>query len=560
MSLTSSPTRRSFLGGTCMAAVAATLAACGANSGASSTSASAGATALYTATGGTLTVLTSATDVNWDPAKSQPVAIRELGLVHRRLTTWNLQDGKDVALVADLATDTGTASDDGLTWTYTLKDDIAFEDGTPITSAHVKYGLERSFAPALAGGLGYHKRLLAGAEGYEGPYDGQHLDSIETPDDKTIVFHLERVDADWPWIAATPAFAPVPEDKDDPQTYASHPVASGPYKVTSYTQGSSVTLERNTSWSQATDPVRLALPDSIVWQLAQDESTVSQRLIADSGDDKSAFGADFVSAAALAQVTANAGAKARLATSTEGGPVQYLAINTERVTDLEVRQAISYAVDKAAVVSALGGEAGAVAATTYTIPGIPGREEYDLYPHDAAKAKSLLEGKQVDELVLLVKNETAPQAMAEAVAQSLTEAGLTVRIDAVASDAFYARGTQGDGSTYDLAIGMWNPDYPSAAAIIQPLFASSEIGSGGHNMSRFSDAEVDAAIDAAQSDLDAATAQDAWAALDKQIAEQAPVVPLAYRHNSFLHGSKVTNFFVAPYPSLPNYLVIGLTA
>ena len=546
--------RRAFLAGTGMTALTAlTLAACGANSR-SSSGASASAKA-----GGNLTILTSATDVGWDPAKSQSMPMTSLGLVHRRLTTWKLAPGKPVELAPDLATDTGKASDDGRTWTFTLKKGLKFSDGSAITSAHIKHGVERSFAPALSGGLGYHKSLLAGAEGYQGPYSGAHLSSIETPDESTIVFHLARAFGDWPWIVAQPAFSPVPEG-DDPATYSHAPIASGPYQIDQYKQGSSITLKRNPHWSKDTDSVRLALPDTFTFSLGQDETTSAQRLIADSSDDRNAFGADRVSAAQLAQVSANESAKSRLATSPEGGPLAFLAINVQRVSDVNVRKAIAHAVDKAAVVAALGGELGAQAASTYITPGIPGRQSYDLYPHDAAKAKELLTDKTVPALVLLTDNGAASKAMAEAVGQSLKEVGLKVTIEPVEPDTFTERATKGDGSTYDLAIANWNPDYPSANANIQPLFASSEIGSGGSNYARYSNAEVDAAIAQAQANLDAKAAQAQWAALDRKIAEEVPVVPLAYRRNSFLHGSGVAGFFVESYPAYPSYQVIGVSA
>ena len=337
-------------------------------------------------------------------------------------------------------------------------------------------------------------------------------------------------------------------------------MASGPYLVGDYKQGSSVTLERNPHWSKDTDDVRLALPDAVVFSLGQDESTSAQRLIADAGADRNSFGADRVSAAQLAQVTANADAGQRLATTPEGGPLVFLAINTERVSDPDVRRAIARAVDKDAVVAALGGELGAQAATTYITPGVPGRQEYDLYPRDIAGAEALLTGKSVPGLVLLTDNGAAHRAVAEAVGQSLKEAGLQITIDPAEEDAFTQRATQGDGSTYDLAIGSWNPDYPSANANIQPLFASSEIGGGGVNFARYSNAEVDAAIDRAQADLDAESARAQWAALDRRIAEDAPAVPLAYRRNSFLRGSGVAGFFVESYPAYPNYQVVGVSA
>lgn len=550
MAPTPSVSRRTALAGAGMSALALALAACGANDRSS-------AEATPTK-GGTLYVLSPDTDINWDPAKSQSLAVTSLGLVHRRLTTWELTDGGEPKVVPDLATDTGTVSEDGLTWTYTLKDGLSLDDGTPITSAQIKYGLERSFAPALSGGLGYHKTLLAGAESYTGPYDGAHLESIETPDEATIVFHLARAFGDWPWIASMPAFAPVPEG-EDPATYSQGPRASGPYKVSEYVQGSQVTLVRNDRWSAQTDQVRTAMPDSIVFNLSLDENTVSQRLIADSGNDRLAMSAQLLTAANLAQVQKKEDALARTVTS-DPGPLLYLAINTERITDLEVRQAIAYGVDKAAVQKALGGDLGAGIATTYITPGIPGRKEYDAYPHDVQRAKSLLAGKEVPELILLSQNNEARMAIAQAVQQSLTELGLSVTIDPQSTDAYTERATKGDGSTYDLTVVSWNADYPSANANIQPLYASSEIGDGGYNISRYSSVEVDQLIDAAQALTDAAQAQAQWAALDERISQDVPAVPLVNRRNSFMHGSKVGGFFVNPFPAYPDYLVLGVSS
>ena len=121
------PSRRAFLTG--LTSLTLTLAACGANS--RGTAPASGTPSA----GGTLYVLSSDTDVNWDPARSQSLAVTSLGLVHRRLTTWELSPGGEPRVVPDLATDTGTVSADGLTWTYTLKEGLVLSDGTPITSA-----------------------------------------------------------------------------------------------------------------------------------------------------------------------------------------------------------------------------------------------------------------------------------------------------------------------------------------------------------------------------------------------------------------------------------------
>jgi peptide/nickel transport system substrate-binding protein len=566
MSTTASPRRRRLAAVVApLAAAALLLTGCNANERANdAASSSSSPTAVQK--GGTLHILTSATSVNWDPATSQSLAITSLGLVERRLTAWKTDGDGTTTVVPDLATDTGTASDDGKTWTFMLKDGLKFEDGSPITSKDVKYSVERSFAPELSGGLSYHKALLEGADKYTGPYQGQELSSIETPDDKTIVFHLNTAYGDWPWIVSMPAFSAVPQAKDDVDTYATQPVATGPYRVAETVEGTSITLERNPEWDESTDEARSAGPDSVVFELGQDATVAAQRLIADSGDDQNAFGANFVPAAQLAQV-ANSPAKDRLVTSGPGA-LAYLAINTQAagLDDVDVRKAISLAVDRNAYRVAAGGEIAGDFASTLITPGIPGREEYPTIfdgvepSGDVDQAKQLLASGGWDgrELRLVVKNDDATLAQAQAIQQGLQRAGLKVTIVPQAEDVYTQTVTQGDGSGYDLTLGSWQPDFPSANGNIQPLFASSQIGGGGYNLARYSNPEVDELIAKATGTTDPEEAGTVWAQADQTIAADAPVVPLIYTKNSFLHGSKVVNFRIPEFPAYPNYLQTSL--
>ncbi|NUT98480.1 MAG: ABC transporter substrate-binding protein, partial [Saccharothrix sp.] len=220
------------------------LSACGANDKPQTTADTAAAK------GGTLRILSDGQTVNFDPAKSSNLAITSLALVHRRLTAWHNKPGEQAKVVPDLA-DTGKTTDGGKTWTFTLQEGLKFSDGTPITSADVKWGIQRSFAPAFSGGLGYHKQLIEGGDTYRGPFEGAELKGIETPDERTIKFTLVRPYGDWPWVASTPAFAPVPKGKGAEADYAEHPVASGPYQLAEYQKGVKARLTRNTNWDQA---------------------------------------------------------------------------------------------------------------------------------------------------------------------------------------------------------------------------------------------------------------------------------------------------------------------
>ncbi len=433
----------------------------------------------------------------------------------------------------------------------------------------MKWGVERSFAPAFGGGLGYHKALLVGGPGYKGPFEGKELDSIETPDAKTITFKLSRAYGDWPWVVSTPAFAPVPKGKGAEADYAEHAIASGPYQIASYQKGVEVKLSRNTSWEPAKDQVRAGLPDEVVVQLGQEASVVSQRLAADSGDDRFAFGSSFVSPAQLAQLQSNPSAKSRVVTS-KSGAVAYLALNTQKapLDNVKVRQAFQYAVNKSAYQIASAGNAALAGDTASTLitQGIEGREQFDLYPSkpegDPDKAKQLLaeagfpNGLEGLQLVLNKSNNQTDKA--EAIQAALAKAGIKIAIRSLEEDAFETETNLSANPSYDLTLSSWQPDFPSANANIQPLFASSEIGNGGYNLSRYSNPEVDKLIEEAQSTVDPAEAGRKWAAIDKRILQDSPVVPLIYTRNSFIHGSKVGNFFIADFPAYPNYLQVGI--
>lgn len=550
-----------------VAVVTTSLTACGgANNFSAQTSPGAsGAATTAVQKGGTLTILTSASTVTLDPAKSWNLATTTLGLLDRRLTTWKIDPTGDPQVVGDLATDTGTPSDGGRTWTYTLKDGLKFSDGSPITSKDVKYGIERTYTPELAGGIGYHKSLIADSKDYKGPYDGKELSSIETPDAKTIVFHLTEPYGDWPWIVSTTSTAPIPVGKAPADTFGNAPITSGPYKVDSYAAGKDLVLSRNPNWDAATDPVRTAGPDKIVFQQSQDPTVEAQKLIANAPSDQDTFGGDFVPPAQLAQAQANPDAKSRLVTS-GAGAVEYLALNMQspKLKDLKVRQALEYAIDRQAFIVAAGGPIAAEPATTLITPGIAGRQEYDLYPAgdsgDVDKAKQLLSdaGATNLSLTLIVENSDTYVKKAQAIQQAYQKAGITVTIKPEDLDTWTADATGNKSSGYDLSLSSWQPDYPSAAGNIQPLYDSSQIGGGNYNISRYSNSDVDALIAKALGSTDHAAANTLWAQADKAIMTDAPVVPLIYDKNSFLRGSGVENFYIGSFPAYPVYTAVSL--
>ncbi|MFJ9901502.1 ABC transporter substrate-binding protein [Streptomyces sp. NPDC101152] len=513
--------------------------------------------------GGTLTVLNSSPQENFDPARLYTSGGGNVpSLVFRTLTTRNRANGAAGAkVVPDLATDTGRPNKDATVWTYTLKPGLKYEDGTPITSADIKYGIERSFAPELSGGAPYLRDWLVGAANYQGPYkDKKGLSAIETPDDRTIVFHLNKPEGEFPYLATQTQFTPVPKSKDTGTKYAEHPVSSGPYKVVENdNNGEHIVLERNTYWSTATDSERKAYPDKVDVKSGLDSSVINQRLSASQGADAAAVTTDTnLGPAELAKVSGDKELASRVGTG-HFGYTNYIAFNptVKPFDNAKVRQAISYAIDRSSVINAAGGSALAEPATTY-LPNQKsfGYTPYDLFPAgatgDPAKAKELLKaaGYPTGLTVTLThsnaKNfETSPE-IATAIQDALKKAGITAKLRGL-EDNDYSDTIHSVKTEPGFFLAHWGADWPSGGPFLAPIFDGRQIVRDGANFNTglLDDKSVNAEIDAINKLTDLAAAAKRWGALDQKIGRQALTVPLFHPVYKRLVGKDIKNVVIS---------------
>ncbi|RPK43766.1 Periplasmic oligopeptide-binding protein precursor [Streptomyces sp. ADI92-24] len=543
-------------------AVAAGAAACGpegSSKGGDGSSGAAGAPKK----GGTLTVLNSAPQEDFDPARLYTSGGGNVpSLVFRTLTTRNREDGAAGSkVVPDLATDLGTPSKNATVWTYTLKDNLKYEDGTAITSADIKYGIERSFAAELSGGAPYLRDWLIGGAGYQGPYkDKKGLDSILTPDAKTIVFHLNKPEGEFPFLATQTQTTPVPKAKDTGTKYEEHPLSSGPYKVVKNEgDGERLTLERNTYWSAGTDEERKAYPDRIDVRSGLDSAVINQRLSASQGADAAAVTTDTnLGPAELAKVSGDKRLAARVGTG-HFGYTNYIAFNpkVKPFDNPKVRQAISYAVDRSSVVNAAGGSSLAEPATTF----LPDQASFGYTPYDAfpagktgnaAKAKELLKeaGYPKGLTVTLTHNNeknfaTSPE-IATALQEALKKAGITVKLRGLESNA-YSDTVYNVKTEPGFFLGGWGADWPSGGPFFAPIFDGRQIVRAGYNFNsgQLNDPAVNKEIDEINKLTDLSAAAKRWGALDKKVGEQALTVPLFHPVYKRLYGESVRNVVIS---------------
>ncbi|MGW6405646.1 ABC transporter substrate-binding protein [Streptomyces vinaceus] len=542
-------------------------AACGPEDAADRSGAATGAAGGAPQKGGTLTVLNSEPQSDFDPARLYTSGGGNVpSLVFRTLTTRNREDGAaGTKVVPDLATDTGRPNADATEWTYTLKDGLTYEDGTPITTADIKYGIERSFAAELSGGAPYLRDWLVGGESYEGPYKdgGKGLDSILVPDAKTIVFKLRKPEGEFPYVATQTQFAPVPKAKDTGVKYEEHPVSSGPYKVVkNENDGEHLTLERNEKWDPKTDEERKAYPDRIDVRSGLDAAVINQRLSTSSGADAAAITTDTnLGPAELAQIgdSADKNELASRVGTGHFGYVNYLAFNPKVAPfdNPKVRQAISYAINRTSVVNAAGGSALAEPATTF-LPEQKafGHTPYDHFPAgkagDPAKAKELLkEAGFPDGLSITLTHSTAQNRqtspeVATAVQQALAAAGITVKLEGLENNAFNEKRWDAK-NTPGFFLSRWGADWPSGGPFLAPIFDGRQIVTNGtnYNHAQLNDPAVNAEIDEIAKLTDLAEAGKRWGALDKKIGEQALDVPLFHPVYKRLVGKDVKNVVIS---------------
>ncbi|MFD4598889.1 ABC transporter substrate-binding protein [Streptomyces sp. NPDC058464] len=474
-------------------------------------------------------------------------------VINRALTGYKIADDGSQTLVGDLATDTGTMKDGGKTWSFTLKDGVKWEDGSDVTVDDVRHGFERAFASYITEGAMYVQSWLTGStdyrKSYSGPYSGKHLKSITTSG-KTITFHLSEARPDFNYVVAMQTYAPTPVKHDTKQDYDKKPFSNGPYKVKSHVTDKSMVLVRNEHWDPDTDPIRNAYPDEFDFTFGIEQLTAIDRLLADSGNDQYAVSWRTIPQERIQK--AQTDAKDRIFQGLSSGVSVYW-INTTRVADKDVREAIIKAWPTASIRQLQGGSVRGDYATGIMSPLVAGYKSQDVWGKlknpagDAAAAKKILEkaGKTGTKIVYAYQQDDTQAKIKVVVENALKAAGFDVVTKGIDSTTWYDQTGKVD-NPYDIYWGGWSSDWPTGYSVFQPLFDSKAIADGGSNYSHLKDPAVDAAIKAATAETDNDKANAMWAALDKQVTEDAAFIPDVYMRRLYLHGSKLGNVKMDP--------------
>lgn len=502
-------------------------------------------------------------------------------------------------LIPDLAVDTGTLSDDGLTYTYTLKDGITF--GPPlsreITSADVAYAFERIGTESLVAQYGFYYTVIEGMSEFMAG-EADTISGIQTPDDKTIVFTLTTPTGDFPFRLAMPAAGPAPREVagcfTEAGEYGRYLISSGPYMlegsdaldasscdtlepIAGFDPNTALTLVRNPDYDPATDTpeARENFVDRFEFTINSNPDDIFNKIKAGELEDAVASEPPKV----IREYLTNEELTPSLRIN-PGDRTWYITLNLTQppFDDIHVRKAANLVMDKEGLRRAWGGEtAGEIA--THIIPDAMLNEtlaDYDPYPSegyagDVAAAMEEMKLSKYDtdkdgicdapeckDVLYVTEADRLRQDMQPPTSSSLEKIGITLKVRSIEG----AYPVIQDVSKNVPASGRpgWGKDYADASTFMVLFDSRSTLPTGNINYSLVGLTPEQAAkvkasgtvegIPSVDADIDACNLipvgderVQCWADLDKKLMEEVvPWIPYLDATATQITGPTVTKW------------------
>lgn len=373
-------------------------------------------------------------------------------------------------------------SDDSLTYTFKLRQGVKFQDGTEFNAAAVKANYDR--VVNKDNNLRQRRTfIVTNEDGSETP----RVDSIETPDDYTLVIKLTQAWA--PFINRLTQFciispAALEEYGND---IMNHPCGTGPYVCTEWEEGDHTSFKRNDDY----------------WGDKPGVDTVTIKEVPEAGARTAMLQtgeADFIYPTPSDQIEAIKGTDDVNILTTDSNIMRYVTLNMdlEQLSDVKVRQAMNYAIDKDAYIQLMYSGYGKPA--TSVVPSIiGGYEEQEAYTYDVDKAKELMKEAGYEDgfkLTLWGDNTTQEIKGMTFISQQLAQIGIEVDVQpmepATVSDKIYV-------DKEDAEINMWYVNWSASDftmdGSLRSLLYSTMCPPTSANTAYFNDADFDKDMD-----------------------------------------------------------------
>ena len=479
--------------------------------------------------------------------------------VFDRLFEIQLNDDGTTELVPSLVKEY-TVSDDGLTYEFTLRDDVKFSDGTTLTASDVEFTLVRLLALDTSVNTDFASCILGAdelieQEGYS--YDDK-VEGIEVTDDTHLTVTLAYPFAGFLYELATPAGciysrAAVEAAGDDYGNDYTAAIGSGPYVITDWTRDSSLTLALNENYWGEEPSVK-----NVDIQIVPDASTINMMFqngeidILDCDDlDSSVVESTYKTTYADQIVSAN-----RLATT-------YLIMNEndQYLSDVNVRKAVQLAIDRQSILDTVYSGDGALCDGIYP-KGLIGysEENQGWLTYDPDAAKKLLEdaGYAEGEIKMELASDSSASSSVSLVLQmvqaNLQAIGIDASIISYDEASWLALRKSGEMNSF---VATWTADFNDPDNFIYTFFGNAE--KSKIRSINYQDTETMERVEAARAITDEDERLAEYDALEKKIVEDdAAWVPLFGRTHLFVVSDRVAKF-VPHWAGYSDFNVVGVT-
>ena len=532
--------------------------------------------------GGTLTVLSAGDVDHIDPGQAYYSFTYEVTYATQRpLLAFR---PRSVQQYPDLAAAMPKVSSDGRTVTVHIKKGVRFSPpvNRAVTSADVKYAIERGFDTSVANGYAAaYFGDLVGA-----PKNPAHripnIRGIQTPNATTLVFKLQHPSGVFVGALGLPMTAPVPAsyarqyDSKTQSDYGLHQVATGPYMIKNDASGNVngvgyqpnrlIELVRNPNWSSKTS-WRPAYVNQIDFKEGfQDPTVMTRQILSGSAD---ANGDTPPPPAELRSIMSNSSQKGQLFFTPTGGS-RYVALNTRKApfNRFDVRKAVAYVLDRNAMRLTRGGAIDGRIATHFIDPSFKnlgfaqaGGFGFNPFPSrnfagNVATAKSWMRkagfrnGLYTGPEVTMVSDNTAPGSnTAQVVAADLAKIGIKVKTVSVTHATMYTRfcGVPKNEPNICPNVG-WLPDFHEPQTILDVTFNGKNITSvNNSNWPLLNVRSINNQMNRAERIVNPAARYETWGKIDQEVTRTAAAIPWLWEQYPSLFSKRVT-----PAPELWN--------
>ena len=426
-----------------------------------------------------------------------------------------------------------TISEDGLTYTFNLREDAKWTNGDNVTAHDYEYAWKRVLNPETGAEYAYQMYYIEGAEAYNTGEGTEDAVGVKALDDYTLEVKLHTPTSYFLELTAFPCYFPVNKsvvEKDaDWATKVDTYVSNGPFKMTEWNMKDSLVFVKNDNYYNK-DKVKL---DKLVMKMVTDETSAYATFKA--GDF------DMIDVVPTSEI--EAGLKDGSFVKFDNLGTYFLVVNVtgenasddvkKVLTDKKVRQALNLAIDRDSIVKNVT-KGGQIPAHSYIPEGIPGADgkdfaskEYFKSSGDVAAAKKLLEeagykdGEGFPTITLLYNQEGSHGDIMQAVADMWKKnLGINVSLSQQEWKVFQTTRTQ---KQYQIARHGWSGDYVDPMTFLEMWTSASALNDAG-----FSNAEYDSVISDAISELDTKKREELLHKAEDILMDEMPIMPIYY--------------------------------